>query len=95
MEYSKKKDTMICVLAVHNLAHWRAVNSEAVDNFVIHFSNLIVGLSIVSEVILENKVLEKLLKVIPKRLSMVVVAIDVTANLATVILKDAPVSKLC
>ncbi|CAO2152254.1 unnamed protein product [Urochloa humidicola] len=57
----------------------------SVDDFVIRHSNLVAALSTVSEVVEESKVVKKLLRVIPKRLSTV----EVTADLATLTLEDA------
>ncbi|CAO2173598.1 unnamed protein product [Urochloa humidicola] len=66
----------------------RFKEGEAVDDFVIRLSNLVAGLSTIGKVVEESKAVEKLLRVVPKRLSTVAVAIEVTADLATLTLED-------
>uniref|UniRef100_A0A0A8XWN0 DUF4219 domain-containing protein n=1 Tax=Arundo donax TaxID=35708 RepID=A0A0A8XWN0_ARUDO len=64
----------------------RFKEGESVNDFVMRLSNLVAALSTVNEIIEENKVVEKLLRVIPKRLSTV--AIEVTADLTKLTLED-------
>lgn len=63
-------------------------NGESVDDFTIRLGNLVAALSTVGETIPESKVFEKLLRVAPKRLSHVAVAIEVTADLSKLTLED-------
>ncbi|CAO2045564.1 unnamed protein product [Urochloa humidicola] len=56
---------------------------ESVDGFVIRLSNLVAALSTVDKVMEDRKVVEKLLRAVPKRLSTVAVAIEVSANMET------------
>jgi hypothetical protein len=58
-------------------------DGESVNDFTMRLSNLIAALSTVGDTIEPSKVVEKLLRVVPKWLSQVAVAIEVTANLST------------
>ncbi|XP_062193534.1 uncharacterized protein LOC133896916 [Phragmites australis] len=66
----------------------RFKEGESVDDFVIRLTNLVAALSTVGETIEESKVVEKLLRVVPKRLSTVAVAIEVTTDLTKLSLED-------
>jgi hypothetical protein len=62
---------------------------ETVDDFTMRLGSLIVELVTLREVIKEQQVFQKLLWVIPKHLSQVAVAIEVTQNLSKLTLEDA------
>nr|CAB3451023.1 unnamed protein product [Digitaria exilis] len=62
---------------------------ESVDDFVVRLSNLVAALSTVDEAMADRKVVEKLLRAVPKRLATVAVAIEVSANMETLTLEDA------
>ncbi|CAN6234641.1 unnamed protein product [Urochloa humidicola] len=66
----------------------RFKDGESVDDFMVRLQNLVAALGTVGETMEPNKVVEKLLRVVPKRLSTVAVAIEVTADLATLTLED-------
>lgn len=66
----------------------RFTDGEGVDDFTMRLTNLVAALSTVGETIDESKVVEKLLRVVPKRLSQVAVAIEVTTNLTKLTLED-------
>jgi hypothetical protein len=51
---------------------------ESVDNFTMRLDSLVAALGTLGEVIKEQKVVQKLLRVVPKHLSQVAVAIEVT-----------------
>jgi hypothetical protein len=64
-------------------------DSEAVDNFCLHMSNLVAALASVEEEIPKLVQVAKLLRVVPKRLAQVAVAIDVIVDLTKLTLEDA------
>lgn len=61
---------------------------ESIDDFVMRLSNLVAAMCMVDEIVEERKVVEKLLRVTPKRLATVAIAIEVTANFDTLTLED-------
>lgn len=67
----------------------RFKKGESVDDFVLRLSNLVAALSTVDDAVEDCKVVEKLLRFVPKRLSTVAVAIEVSANMETLTLEDA------
>jgi hypothetical protein len=64
-------------------------DGEAVDDFCLRMSNLVAALASVEEEIHELVQVAKLLRVVPKRLAQVAVAIEVTADLTKLTLEDA------
>jgi hypothetical protein len=64
-------------------------DGEAVDDFCLRMSNLVAALASVEEEIPEPVQVAKLLRVVPKRLAQVAVAIEVTADLTKLTLEDA------
>lgn len=68
---------------------FRFMDGESVDDFVVRLQNLVAGLGTVGEAIELNKVVEKLLRVVPKRLSKVAIAIEATTNLSKLTPEDA------
>jgi hypothetical protein len=66
----------------------RFEDSEGVDDFVLRLQGLVAELGTVGETIELSKVAEKLLRVAPKRLSTVAVAIEVTMDLSKLIVED-------
>jgi hypothetical protein len=64
-------------------------DGEGVDDFTLRLQNIVAALETVGETIPPRRVVEKLLRVVPKSLRQVAVAIQVTADLATLSLEDA------
>ena len=64
-------------------------DGEGVDDFTLRLQNIVAALETVGETIPPRRVVEKLLRVGSKSLRQVAVAIQVTANLATLSLEDA------
>jgi hypothetical protein len=60
-----------------------------VDDFTLRLQNIVATLEMVRDTILLRRVVDKLLRVVPKSLQQVVVAIQVTTYLATLSLEDA------
>jgi hypothetical protein len=56
----------------------RFKEGETVDNFTMHLGSLVAELNTLGEVIKEQQVVHKLLRVVPKHLSQVAVVIEVT-----------------
>jgi hypothetical protein len=67
----------------------RIKEGETVDDFTMRLSSLVVELGTLGEVIKEQQVVQKLLQVVPKHLSQVAVAIEVTQDLSKLTLEDA------
>jgi hypothetical protein len=61
---------------------------EAVDDFTMRLGSLVAELGTLGEVIKEQQVLQKLLRVVPKHLSQVAITIEVTQDLPKLTLKD-------
>jgi hypothetical protein len=64
-------------------------DGEGVDDFTLWLQNIVAALETVGETIPPRRVVEKLLRVVPKSLRQVAIAIQVTADLATLSLEDA------
>ncbi|CAO2038680.1 unnamed protein product [Urochloa humidicola] len=64
-------------------------DGEGVDDFTLRLQKIIAALETVGETIPPRRMVEKLLRVVPKLLRLVAVAIQVTADLATLSLEDA------
>ena len=64
-------------------------SGEGVDDYTLWLQNIVAALETVGETIPPRRVVEKLLRTIPKSLRQVAVAIQVLANLATLTLEDA------
>jgi hypothetical protein len=62
---------------------------ESVDDFMIRLQNLVAELETVGEAVPRWRMVEKLLRVVPKSLRQVVVAIQVSADLVALTLEDA------
>jgi transposase InsO family protein len=62
---------------------------ETIDDFTMRLGSLVAELGTLREVIKEQHVVQKLLRVIPKHLSQVAVAIEVTQDLLKLTLEDA------
>jgi hypothetical protein len=62
---------------------------ESVDDFTTRLQNLAADLETVGETVPRRKMVEKLLRVVPKPLRQVSVAIQVSADLSTLTLEDA------
>jgi hypothetical protein len=62
---------------------------ETVDDFTMRLGNLVAELCTLREVIKEQQVVQKLLRVVPKHLSQVAVVIEVTQDLSKLTLEDA------
>jgi hypothetical protein len=62
---------------------------ETVDDFTMRLGSLVAKLGTLGEVIKEQQVIQKLLRVIPKHLSQVAVTIEVTQDLSKLTLEDA------
>jgi hypothetical protein len=60
-----------------------------VDDFTMRLGSLVAELGTLREVIKEQQVVQKLLRVVPKHLSQVAVAIEVTQDLSKLTLEDA------
>jgi hypothetical protein len=63
-------------------------DGEAVDDFCLRVSNLVAALTTIDELIPEQTVVKKLLRVVPKSLAQVAVAIEVTIDLGKLTLED-------
>jgi hypothetical protein len=64
-------------------------SGECVDDYTTRLQNIVAALEIVGETITLRRVVEKLLRAVPRSLRQVAVAIQVSANLATLTLEDA------
>ncbi|CAN6224236.1 unnamed protein product [Urochloa humidicola] len=64
----------------------RFTNGKSVDDFMVRLQNLIAALGTVRETMEPNKVVEKLLRVVPKHLSTGVIAIEIMVYLAMLML---------
>ena len=64
-------------------------SGEGVDDYTLRLPNIVAALETVGETIPPRRVVEKLLRTVPKSLRQVAVAIQVSANLATLTLEDA------
>jgi hypothetical protein len=62
---------------------------ETVDDFIMRLGSLVVKLGTLGEVIKEQHVVQKLLRVVPKHHSQVAVVIEVTQDLSKLTLEDA------
>jgi hypothetical protein len=67
----------------------RFKEGETVDGFTMRLGSLVAELSTLGEVIMEQQVVQKLLRIVPKHLSQVAVTIEVTQNLSKLTLEDA------
>jgi hypothetical protein len=67
----------------------RFKEGESIDDFTMRLGSLVAALGTLGEVIKEQQVLQKLLRVVPKHLSQVAVAIEVTQDLSKLTLQDA------
>ncbi|CAN6194253.1 unnamed protein product [Urochloa humidicola] len=67
----------------------RFTSGESVDDYTMRLQNIIATLETVGETIPPQRVVEKLLRTVPKSLRQVAVAIQVSADLATLTLEDA------
>jgi hypothetical protein len=67
------------------------MEGETVDDFTMCLGSLVVELGTLEEVINEQQVVQKLLRVVPKHLSQVAVAIKVTQDLSKRRLEDVNV----
>jgi hypothetical protein len=67
----------------------RFKEGETVDDFTMRLGSLVAELGTLGEVIKEQQVVQKLLRVVPKHLSQVAVAIEVTQDLSKLTLEDA------
>jgi hypothetical protein len=72
----------------------RFKEGESIDDFTMRLGSLVATLGTLREVIKEQQVVQKLLWVVPKHLSQVAVAIEVTQDLSKLTLEDAS-SRLC
>jgi hypothetical protein len=64
-------------------------SGECVDDYTTRLQNIVAALEIVGETITPRRVVEKLLRTVPRSLIQVAVAIQVSANLSTLTLEDA------
>jgi hypothetical protein len=64
-------------------------SGEGVDDYTLRLQNVVAALETVGESIPPRRVVEKLLRTVPKSLRQVAVAIQVLANLSTLTLEDA------
>jgi len=64
-------------------------SGEGVDDYTLRLQNIVAALETVGETIPPRSIVEKLLRTVPKSLRQVAVAIQVSANLATLTLEDA------
>jgi hypothetical protein len=62
---------------------------ESVDDFTMRLGSLVAALGTMGEEIKEQQVVQKLLRVVPKHLSLVAIAIEVTQDLSKLMLEDA------
>ncbi|CAO2192841.1 unnamed protein product [Urochloa humidicola] len=67
----------------------RFTSGEGVDDYTLRLQNIVAPLETVGETIPPRRVVEKLLRTVPKSLRQVAVAIQVSADLATLTLEDA------
>jgi hypothetical protein len=67
----------------------RFKEGETVDDFTMRLGSLVTELDTLEEVIKEQQVVQKLLRVVPKHLSQVAVTIEVTQDLSKLTLEDA------
>ncbi|CAN6374469.1 unnamed protein product [Urochloa humidicola] len=67
----------------------RFTSGEGVDDYTVRLQNIVAALETVGETIPPRRVVEKLLRTVPKSLRQVAVAIQVSADLATLTLEDA------
>ncbi|CAO1946021.1 unnamed protein product [Urochloa humidicola] len=67
----------------------RFTSDESVDDYTMRFQNIVTTLKTVGETIPPWRVVEKLLRTVPKSLRQVAVAIQVSADLAPLTLEDA------
>ncbi|CAN6196754.1 unnamed protein product [Urochloa humidicola] len=67
----------------------RFISGEGVDDYTLRLQNIVATLETVGETIPPRRVVEKLLRTVPKSLRQVAVAIQVSADLATLTLEDA------
>jgi hypothetical protein len=67
----------------------RFKEGETIDDFTMRLGSLVAELGTLREVIKEQQVVQKLLRVIPKHLSQVAVVIEVTQDLSKLTLEDA------
>jgi hypothetical protein len=72
----------------------RFKEGESIDDFTMRLGSLVATLSTLGEVIKEQQVVQKLLRVVPKHLSQVAVAIEVTQDLSKLTLENAG-GRLC
>jgi hypothetical protein len=91
------KSLRICSEAVRNVRTQclrmefksiRFKEGETVDDFTMRLGSLVAELGTLGEVIKEHQVVKKLLRIILKHLSQVVVAIEVTQDLSKLTLED-------
>jgi hypothetical protein len=66
----------------------RFKKGETINDFTMHLGSLVAELGTLGEVIKEQQVVKKLLRIIPKHLSQVAVAIEVTQDLSKLTLED-------
>jgi hypothetical protein len=64
-------------------------SGEGVDDYTLRLQNVIAALETVGESIPPRRVVEKLLRTVPKSLRQVAMAIQVSDNLSTLTLEDA------
>ncbi|CAO2149527.1 unnamed protein product [Urochloa humidicola] len=67
----------------------RFTSDECVDDYTLRLQNIVAAHETVGETIPPRRVVEKLLRTVPKSLRQVAVAIQVSADLATLSLEDA------
>jgi hypothetical protein len=67
----------------------RFKEGETIDDFTMCLGSLVTELNTLEEVIKEQQVVQKLLRVVPKHLSQVAVTIEVTQDLSKLTLEDA------
>jgi hypothetical protein len=67
----------------------RFKEGETIDDFTMRLGSLVAKLGTLGEVIKEQQVVQKLLRVIPKHLYQVAIAIEVTQDLSKLTLEDA------
>ncbi|CAN6268411.1 unnamed protein product [Urochloa humidicola] len=67
----------------------RFTSGESVDDYTMRLQNIVATLETVGEMIPPRRVVEKLSRTVPKSLRQVAVAIQVSADLATLTLEDA------
>ncbi|CAN6164510.1 unnamed protein product [Urochloa humidicola] len=67
----------------------RFTSGECVDDYTLWLQNIVAALETVGETIPPRRVVEKLLRTVPKSLRQVAVAIQVSADLTTLSLEDA------